>query len=235
MIRQLSTIYIIRNNYYLEKGEGAVKVVFVDVERCVGCRHCEMACAVEHSENKTLASMLEETPQPEPRIKVGLGVDLMTFPNKCQHCDPAPCEDACPTDAIYHDDEFDSVQVIEEKCISCGMCAMVCPNDAIAYRKTEEDGNDVAYKCDHCIDRLHEGEEPACVEACRTDAMIFAEANEVSNMRQTKLFRNITSQIRGQGSHKEVPKNIKEYKKLQEKIAHLGPLPSSKKEEDSRV
>jgi carbon-monoxide dehydrogenase iron sulfur subunit len=188
-----------------------------------------MACAVEHSSSKDLYSILTDKPKPQPRIQVGLGIDLMTFPNKCQHCDPAPCEDACPTDAIYHDSEFDSVQVEEEKCISCGMCAMVCPNDAIAYRQTEEDGNDIAYKCDHCLERLREAKDPACVEACRTDALIYAEANEVSKKRQTKLFRNITSQIRGKGNHKEVPKNIKSFKKLQEKIAHLGPLPSSKK------
>ena len=212
-----------------------MKIVFADVERCVGCRHCEMACAVEHSSAKDLYSMLTDKPRPQPRIQVGLGIDLMTFPNKCQHCDPAPCENACPTDAIYHDSEFDSVQVEAEKCISCGMCAMVCPNDAIAYRQLEEDGNDIAYKCDHCIERLKEAEKPACVEACRTDALIYAEANELSNKRQTKLFRNITSQIRGRGNHKEIPKNIKEFKKLQEKIAHLGPLPSSKNKEDSRV
>ena len=212
-----------------------MKVVFADVERCVGCRHCEVACAVEHAEDKSLVSMLNEDPQPQPRIKVGLGVDLMTFPNKCQHCDPAPCIDACPTDAIYHDPEFDSVQVEKDKCISCGMCAMVCPNDAIDYRQVEKDGNKVAYKCDHCLDRLKEGEEPACVEACRTDAMIFAEANDVSDMRQTKLFRNITSQIRGKGSHKEVPENVKAFKKMQEKVAHIGPLPSSTKEGDNRA
>ena len=29
-----------------------MKTVFVDVERCVGCRHCETACTLEHSSNK---------------------------------------------------------------------------------------------------------------------------------------------------------------------------------------
>ncbi|MFP4198418.1 MAG: 4Fe-4S dicluster domain-containing protein [Halanaerobium sp.] len=204
-----------------------MKVVFVDVERCVGCRHCEMACAVEHSSAKDLYSMLNEEPQAQPRIKVGIGIDLMTFPNKCQHCDPAPCEEACPTNVIYHDQELNSVQVKEEKCISCGMCAMVCPNDAIDFRKIEKTGNDVIYKCDHCIERQRTGEIPACVEACTTDAMIFAEANEVSKMRQTKLFQNITSQIRGQRSKHKIPANIKAYKEFQEKLASFGPFPAS--------
>ncbi len=211
-----------------------MKVIFVDVERCVGCRHCEMACSVEHSESKDLFKMINEKPQAQPRIKVGLGIDLMTFPNKCQHCDPAPCIDACPTDAIEREAEFNSVQVKKNKCISCGMCAMVCPNDSIDFRKVETDGNDVAYKCDYCLDRLKEGQKPACVEACRTESLLFVEAKKASSKKQTKLFRNITSQIRGRGSHETVPENIKAYKKLQEKVAQLGPLPSSEKE-DSNV
>ncbi|MBW2010744.1 MAG: 4Fe-4S dicluster domain-containing protein, partial [Deltaproteobacteria bacterium] len=113
-----------------------MKTVFVDVEKCVGCRHCEIACAIEHSQKKDLMSVLQDTPQPQPRIKVGLGIDFMTFPNRCRHCDPAPCRQICPTGAIYRDEESGSVLVKEDECISCGMCAMVCPFSAITFHKT---------------------------------------------------------------------------------------------------
>lgn len=212
-----------------------MKVVFADVGRCVGCRHCEMACAVEHSSAKDLYSMLKDEPMSQPRIKVGLGVDLMTFPNKCQHCDPAPCEEACPTNAIYRDSEFNSTQVEAEKCISCGMCAMVCPYDAITYQPTKEHGNNKAYKCDQCPERLTEGKNPACVEACVTGALVYAEINQIIKVRQTELFKNVTSQVIGKGTYKEAPVNIKSYNKLQEKVAQLGPLPSSEKKEGFSV
>lgn len=212
-----------------------MEVIFADKERCVGCRHCEMACAIEHSEAKSLSAIVNETPQSQPRIKVELESDLLTEPDKCHHCDPAPCKEACPVDAIYHDEEFNTVQIEADKCISCGKCAAACPHDAIEFHPVEEDGDDIAYKCDQCLERLKDGNEPACVEACRTDALIFIEDNEASERKQIELFRSISSQIKDKINYPEVPKNIEGYKKMQEKIADISPLSSSKKEEENRV
>ena len=99
---------------------------------------------------------MNDDPQPQPRIRVGLGIDFMKFPNRCRHCDPAPCQQVCPTGAIYKDELLGSVIVNEARCISCGMCAMVCPFNAIAFYRTPVSEKAVSYKCDDCIERRKE-------------------------------------------------------------------------------
>jgi Fe-S-cluster-containing dehydrogenase component len=37
----------------------------------------------------------------------------------------------------------------------------------------------VATKCDGCVERLEEGREPACVEACKVDALLFGDLNSL--------------------------------------------------------
>jgi carbon-monoxide dehydrogenase iron sulfur subunit len=203
-----------------------MRTIFVNVEKCTGCRHCEIACAIEHSKNKDLLSILYDDPQPQPRISVGLGIDFVTFPNRCRHCDPAPCHQICPTGAIYRDEEFGSVLVKEHTCISCGMCAMVCPFSAITFYRTPTIKTLISYKCDDCIDRQKNGRQPACVEACKTDALVFGEINEIISGSKQDIVMKITKNIKGIESP-EVPDNIRLFQTIREKIAQLGPMPSS--------
>ena len=77
-----------------------MKQVVVHPERCVGCMQCQVACAVAHSEAKQLVPALFESPRPRPRIHVGAGRCNEGFPNRCRHCDPAPCLLACLPGAI---------------------------------------------------------------------------------------------------------------------------------------
>ncbi|CCK81968.1 MULTISPECIES: 4Fe-4S dicluster domain-containing protein [Desulfobacula] len=219
-----------------------MKTVFVEVQKCVGCRHCEIACAVEHSREKALLSFLNDDPQSQPRIKVGAGIDFMTFPNRCRHCDPAPCLQICPTGAIYKDNEFGSVLVREERCISCGMCAMACPFSAITFQKTRTQNRSVSYKCDDCIDLRRndlrkkdpktidsnkEEKQPACVKACKTGALVFGEINATIHKARRDDALDITGYMKGKQSFK-MPENIKMFKGIMEKIACLGPMPSSR-------
>ena len=46
-------------------------------------------------------------------------------------------------------------------------------------RATATPARVVATKCDGCIDRVARGDEPACVEACKIDALVFGELNEL--------------------------------------------------------
>ncbi len=48
-----------------------MKTVFVRPERCIGCRQCEIACAVEHSASKDLAVAVLERPAPRTRTDWG--------------------------------------------------------------------------------------------------------------------------------------------------------------------
>jgi len=203
-----------------------MKTVFVNAEKCVGCRHCEIACAKELSTNKDMLSILNDEPQPRPRISVGLGIDFMKFPNRCRHCDPAPCHQVCPTGAIYRDETLGSVIVNEARCISCGMCAMVCPFNAIAFYPTPASEKAVSYKCDDCIERQKGGKAPACVEACKVGALVFGEVNAIIDGLKKDIVMEITKNIKGM-EPSEVPMNVRMFQRIKEKIAQLGPLPSS--------
>ena len=159
-----------------------MKTVFVHPERCIGCRQCEFACAVEHSRSRDPIQALFEDPPPRSRIHVEAGPSLnSSFPNKCRHCSPAPCEETCPTAAIARDPELDLVFVRPEKCIACAMCAIVCPFDALTFhlQKNGMPAKVVATKCDGCADRVRQSLAPACVETCKVGALVFGELNEL--------------------------------------------------------
>lgn len=154
--------------------------VFVDPQRCIGCLQCEFACAAEHSQSRDPVAAFHEVPVPRKRVHVQAGPRANTaFPNKCRHCDPAPCMQVCPTAAISRDHDFDAVLIDASKCIACAMCAMVCPFDVITYHALTDGPapRTVAVKCDACIDRLRDGRIPACVEVCKVDALRFGEVN----------------------------------------------------------
>jgi carbon-monoxide dehydrogenase iron sulfur subunit len=176
-----------------------MKTVFVHPERCVGCKQCESACAVAHSQTKSLFWAVFESPAPKQRIHAEPGLALNTaFPNKCRHCNPAPCLLACPTGAIQRAGDFPEIVVIDaHKCIACGMCAMVCPFDVITYYPSAAAPEKavVATKCDHCIERQRENLIPACVEACKVSALEFGEINELVKSARTRFSQLVSSAV----------------------------------------
>lgn len=145
-----------------------MKEVFVRLDRCLGCRSCQLACAVEHSASKNLFASITEPDRPRYRLYVERTHDT-NIPLTCRHCDPAPCLEACITGSIYRDERGMVVQR-DERCVGCWSCLMVCPYGVVGQKRELK----VAVKCDRCPDR----EEPACVKACPTHALVFAEAED---------------------------------------------------------
>jgi anaerobic carbon-monoxide dehydrogenase iron sulfur subunit len=203
-----------------------MKTVFVNPERCIGCKQCQIACAVEHSQSKTLYQAVFETPKPRPRIHVAPGIYLSTsFPNKCRHCEPAPCLQVCPTGAISRDVDLNIVQIDGDRCIACAMCAMVCPFDVIRYYRSAvvKREHTVALKCDHCIERQREGREPACVEACKVGALAFGDINELVEKASTQLAKAVsvaTGEI--QSEMVGLPGHVEAWRALGARIDHIG-------------
>jgi carbon-monoxide dehydrogenase iron sulfur subunit len=160
-----------------------MRTVFVNPERCIGCLQCEIACAVEHSVSQDLPLAFREVPLPRKRVHVQAGpVPDTAYPNKCRHCDPAPCQRVCPTGAISRDASGDLVLIDAKRCIGCAMCAVVCPFDVLTFHPlagalTPEVA--VAVKCDGCEQLVGRGEVPACVESCKVDALVYGEINEL--------------------------------------------------------
>src|SRR5664280_372822 len=160
-----------------------MREVFVNPQQCIGCLQCEIACAVEHSVSQQESAAFAERPMPRKRIHVEPGPVAMTaFPNRCRHCEPAPCRDVCPTGAMFRDVSEGLVLVDTGRCIGCAMCAVVCPFDVLTfYPLVGGPGPDVAVavKCDGCIERVRRSQVPACVDSCKVGALVYGESNDL--------------------------------------------------------
>jgi len=170
--------------------------VVVHPERCVGCMQCMPACAAAHSRSKNLFAAFLETPRPRPRVHVGAGLYGEGFPNRCRHCDPAPCAMACLPGAIFRDPAFDTVLIDPDRCINCASCAMACPFGVIRYHEdlVAPPGKVVAVKCDNCIERQQDGRIPACVEVCKVGALTFEDSDTAMKRKTDAVARSVAAE-----------------------------------------
>ena len=139
----------------------------VDLHRCVGCHSCSLACKTEHAvplgNFRTRVHYLQ---QPDE-------LQMKFVPLLCMHCQDAPCIDVCPTSALGKLDDG-RVVINDERCNGTKACIPACPYGAISIRR--DTGR--AEKCDFCVQRTSVGLEPACVEACPTDALRFGDMDD---------------------------------------------------------
>jgi len=164
------------------------KEIFVRLERCMGCRSCEMACAVEHSTSKNLISSISEKPVPVRLLYVEKA-EGRNVPMICRHCEDAPCVAVCRTGALVQDSLSGVVERIEENCMGCWMCAMICPYGVVGRKKEVR----MAVKCDRCKSL----EVPACVAACPTGALIYSTQREFAEMMRKEAAARIAREARG--------------------------------------
>ena len=73
------------------------------------------------------------------------------------------------------DEETGLVNSDPAVCIGCGTCRSACPYDA---PRIDADSN-VSRKCDGCLARVREDEEPMCVGACPLRALEFGPIEEL--------------------------------------------------------
>jgi formate dehydrogenase iron-sulfur subunit len=92
----------------------------------------------------------------------------------CKHCAQAPCQLACPTGAIIHN-EYSDVYIQNDICNGCGYCVAACPFGVIT--RSESDGH--AHKCTLCYDRQRDGMIPACAKSCPTASIQFGPLEEL--------------------------------------------------------
>lgn len=142
-----------------------MKKIRIREQYCMGCRLCEIYCAVQHSKSKDLVKAYRgEYPKPVPRILVE-EKEYLSFAIQCRHCEDAPCISACMTGAMRRDPESGAVLCDEEKCVGCWMCIMVCPFGVIGRGREKK----IISKCDLCLGE----EEPACVKNCPNEALVL--------------------------------------------------------------
>lgn len=131
---------------------------------CMGCRACEVACKQENGlgTGPRLVRIVDKSPD--------------FIPIYCHHCADAPCKKSCPEDAIYKEEQG-IVLIDNEKCIGCRECLEACPFGAMQF----DDETEMAVKCDMCINRLKDNQQPACSSSCATVCIFFGSNRELSD------------------------------------------------------
>ena len=137
------------------------------------------------------APCVEGCPRQGDALYYGEGGITMLDPDECIGC--WQCVDNCPYGRAFANDEEthqfwrDDTAVIDGLTATPQGTVEQSGGDTIGtYNPSRESGEhesplrweDVAEKCTFCVHRVEEGELPACVEACPSDARIFGDLND---------------------------------------------------------
>lgn len=146
-------------------------IMVVDLDRCIGCKACQVACKMENG--VALGSSRIKVPAIGP---TGIYPDLEMYflPSMCQQCEEPPCVKVCPTGASYIRSEDGLVLVEKEKCIGCKSCLRACPYEVNFFNNEMR----IADKCTLCVHLTDQGELPACVKICAGSALLFGDIND---------------------------------------------------------
>jgi len=160
--------------------------MLIDVTKCIGCWWCYAACKNYNNNPETARPTSEDPPELESDCWTTLfplkqGDEWSHRKHACMHCTDASCEEVCPTGAISHEGVI--VSIDQEWCIGCGYFVPACPFGV--PHKDEHLGT--ARKCTFCIDRVTNGQIPACADACPTGAIQYGNRSELLTTAKAKV------------------------------------------------
>ena len=146
--------------------------ILTDLNRCVGCLGCSVACKVVNGVEigSFWNKVLRIGPFPDGEGAQFPDVYTYFLPVTCQHYENPACVAVCPTGAS-HKLPDGTVQIDKEKCIGCQFCAMACPYGVRYLNETER----VVEKCTLCEQKIAQGELPQCVAQCGGRARFFGD------------------------------------------------------------
>jgi len=134
-----------------------IKEIKVDVDKCIGCRACELACSAFHAKPKYSSI------NPD-RARIRMVIDEhndVYVPVRAGDYTKAEC-------AGRH-----SYKINGKEYPQCSLCGVSCPSRD--WFKDPDSGLPMA--CDMCED-IPPQKEPLCVQVCRTGALTYSEWEE---------------------------------------------------------
>lgn len=143
-----------------------MKVIFVELDRCLACRNCERVCSFQEA-----GGFKRE----DSNIWVQVDLAKRTiFTMTCLQCETALCLEVCPTKGLIRDPKTNAVVVDEAACVGCKMCVAACPFGNIHF----ENKRQVAAKCNLC------NGNPRCVKNCMSGALHFGDINYLAAIKR---------------------------------------------------
>ena len=142
-----------------------VKEIKVDMDKCTGCRSCEMACSAFHATPR-YSSMNPS----KARIRVFMDeIRDLYIPIRAGYYAPAECmgRNSYTIDGKEYDE--------------CSFCRISCP--ARDYFTDPESG--LPLRCDMC-EADPPISEPMCVQVCDFDALTYEEKEEETEEKETR-------------------------------------------------
>lgn len=151
-----------------------MKRIYVQKEKCNGCRICELRCSFEHTRvfSPTLSRIHVDKKE----------IEGIAIPNTCVLC--GICIDSCPEGALSKSTNTGAIKVDEERCTGCQECVKTCPFGVMKMHPTDN----VAMTCDLCSGH------PQCVRYCPEEALHYMTADEFSvfkKMEETNIGAGI--------------------------------------------
>ncbi|MGD2120456.1 MAG: 4Fe-4S dicluster domain-containing protein [Gemmatimonadota bacterium] len=164
--------------------------ILIDITKCVGCEECVLACK---EENDLGPDRLRPGQEAVNGLSATRFSTILRYPDdhfvrqQCRHCLEPACVSACLVGAMQKTPEgpviYDS-----ELCMGCRYCLVACPYGIPRYEWDQ--AAPLVKKCTLCNHRIAEGKEPACVEACPEEALLFGERDELLEIAHRRIAEN---------------------------------------------